>query len=988
VVGLRVAVLGPTEAEVDGTPVTLRSVRQRRLLAALVLWRQGASTSRLADAVWGDALPKDPSGALANQVSRLRGVLGEVAIESVSGGYRLGSTVEVDVDGLDEDMVGDAPAGSPYEDLDVEDARVEAARLSEQLLSLRESRAEELLRDGNIETAASEAAALTAEHPLRERGTIVLAQALAAMGRRVEALRALDELRVRFVRDLGVDPSSEVLAVHRRLLGDDRSTVRRRPVHSASPLIGREVLIADVSAAIRTHRLVTVTGPGGVGKTAVAFAVGERAGTDIIDFVPLGVLRPGDDVAAAVAAQLNIDRGGETSLLQRITDVLAYEPGVLILDNAEHVLDGTTALVGELLARTPVRLLLTSRVRLGHADEHIVEMPTLSVTGDDGGTACELFVARARSARPGWEPTSPSEIIDICRRLDGLPLAIELAAAHLASRTLTELAGDLDHPVELLGDHTAGRPGLRGVVARSIRLLDPVDRTILHYAATFRGGVTADTLRTACRGIADERVVRGAVHRLVRASLLTQAERRYGTRYRLLETIRACVIDSTDGSEGELGARHAEAMLDLLEQGAVDAYGPDEPSWAERLVDERSNVLAALEHFAVAGDASRAARLAIAAYLIGIPRRHVDLLELPATAARLAEQSDIIDPALMVEILGLEADAAAYRGDSSRARGLIRLANGISASPHAHRYCEAVAADLALYSGDIEAAVDHLHRARVGFAQRDQPALSAWMSATIPLARSHGRHPDDQVGDALAALDAAEGTACPSTIAFARYVYAEVLRPRDRDEARQQHERALKEALSVDAFFVAALVRLSLATDATDRGDAHRSAVLLGETITDWLRLGNWAQQAITLRAAALLLARSNRHSAAVTILFGLDHVADHAAWGAEATTIATAMEASRRSLSEADLAAARDTAADLDRVQVVTHALTALDEIQSRPDSEHSRTPTRYWPRTSPERVPVGVAGSSPERRVPDSHLQLLVLKFAGLTAGSRDES
>lgn len=927
--GLRIAVLGTTEAEVDGTRVTLRSVRQRRLLAALVLWRQGASASRLADAVWGDELPKDPSGALANQVSRLRGALGEAVIEGVSGGYRLGSTVEADIDDLDDEVVGDRPAGSPYEDLDVEDARVEAARLTEHLLSLRERRAEALLRDGDIGTAASHAAALTAEHPLRERGAIVLAQALAAMGRRAEALRVLDELRARLVRDLGVDPSSEVVAVHRRLLGDDRSTVRRRPVHRASPLVGREDVIADVSAALRTHRLVALTGPGGVGKTAVAFAVGERAGTDVIDFVPLGAVRPGDDVVAAVAAQLNIDRGDATSLLQRITDVLAYEPGVLILDNVEHVLDGTNALVGELLVRTPVRVLLTSRVRLGHADEHIVELPTLSVTGDDGGAACELFVARARRACPGWEPTGPSEVISICRRLDGLPLAIELAAAHLASRTLTELADDLDDLVDLLGDQTAGRPGLRGVVARSIRLLDPVDRTILRYAAAFRGGVTIDTLRTACRGIADERVVSGAVHRLVRASLLTRTERRYGTRYGLLETIRACVSDGTDGSAGELADRHAAAMLELLEQGAVDAYGPGEPDWAERLGDERSNVLAAFQHFVAAGDASRGARLATAAYLIGIPRRHVDLLELPATAVRLADESGPVDRALLVEVLGLDADAAAYRGNPSRARELIGLANGIAAPPAAHRYCEAVAADLALYSGDIDAAVDHLHRARAGFAQRDQPALSAWMSATIALARAHGGHPDDQVGDARTALDAAEGTACPSTIAFARYVYAEVLRPRDRDEARQQHERALKEALSVDAFFVAALVRLSLATDATDRGDTHRSAVLLGETITDWLRLGNWAQQAVTLRAAALLLARSNRHSGAVTILLGLDHVADHPAWGTEAAAIATVMDAARRSLSDAELVAAANTAADLDRVQLVTHALTALNEIQ-----------------------------------------------------------
>ncbi|HWI02514.1 MAG TPA: hypothetical protein VNT52_01565, partial [Acidimicrobiales bacterium] len=355
----------------------------------------------------------------------------------------------------------------------------------------------------------------------------------------------------------------------------------------------------------------------------------------------------------------------------------------------------------------------------------------------------------------------------------------------------------------------------------------------------------------------------------------------------------------------------------------------DEPAWAERSADARVDTIAAFEHFTRVADASSATRVAIAAYVIGIPRRHVDVSSLPTAAAKLAAETGGLDPTLIAETLGLAADTAAYAGNSEMAFDLIGRARRIPAPEHAYRYADAVAADLALYAGDIERAVDHLERARAGFEERAQPALAAWMRATIALARTYGCHPDDQVGDALDALADAERTECPSTIAFARYVLAEVLRPRDADEAVRQLERALDDALTVDAFFVAGLARVSLASDAAARGQFGRSAALHRLAITEWERLGNWAQQATTLRSAALLNAQAARHGAALTILLALDALEDQDPWGADAEAVGATMEFARRTLSQRDLDSAATTAAGLSRLQLVGFTIETLGQLQ-----------------------------------------------------------
>lgn len=937
--GVRVAVLGPTEVWRDGLVVPMRSRRQRRFVAALVLWRHsGASADRLADAVWPDGMPSDPRGALANQVGRLRSLLGSEFIDAVPGGYRLGASIVCDIDELEAataDTTADPLAaarlwrGGPFEDLDGDDALAEAARLTERFLSSREAHAQSLLREGDAIAAIEVARPLADAHPFRERARLVLAEALAATGRRADALGALDDLRRRLVSELGVDPSSTVDALHRRLLGDARSTIRRRPVHAAGPLVGRDDLLASTLASLEAHRVVTLTGPGGVGKTALAVHVAAAVDVELVDFVELGPVVRDDDVAPTIAAHLGLDAMAGEAWLRRITDVLAFEAGVIVLDNAEHVADGVARLVDELMRRTPLSVLLTSRIRLGHPHEHVIDVPPLAV-GDDGhGPAVDLFVERAASVRADWRAQDPTQVAALCARLDGLPLAVELAAALLATRTLEEITGDLARPLDLLGPVGAATTGLRDVLARSFVLLDAADQDALVRAGAFLGGFTAADLANVLDD-RDSTVVTKTMDRLVRSSLVGRQDRRYGTRYRLLETVRDFVREQQPLTQSGLTDRHAGAVLAACEHGASAAFGPSEAAWAQRIGDERPNILAAFRHLCETRDAAGALRLAVASYLIALPRRHVDLGLLPSIAVELAGAATDVDPGLLVEAMGLAADAAVFAGELSLARRLIADARRADAPEHAHRYVDAVTADLALYAGDIERAAANHERARRAFERCGEIALAAWMGASMPLARSYGHHPDDQVGDALRALDTALATQCPSTIAFSRYAYAEVLRPRDPAEANRQLTAAIAEALAVDAFFVAALARLSLATDASARGEHRTSAQLHREVIAEWQRLGNWTQQWNTLRTAAILLSRAGRHEHAYTILAALDHLADNEAWGADANAIAAAQTTARRILTTQQVAEATDHARLLSRLELVEYSTRALEQVHT----------------------------------------------------------
>ncbi|MFE1268048.1 BTAD domain-containing putative transcriptional regulator [Streptomyces sp. NPDC058758] len=598
-------------------------------------------------------------------------------------------------------------------------ARATAARLDEQRLSALEERAEARLALGLHAEVADELGVPVALHPLRERLRAVHLRALYLAGRQSEALTGYEEVRTRLAEELGVDPGPELAALHRAILTQSaeltpapRPTPALVPTSAPAPalgpvsapapvsasasasesapapvlapvpaaltgLIGRDAAVEEIGALLRTSRLVTLTGSGGVGKTRLALAAAARAagafpgGVRLVELASLD--RAGDgrrratalaEVREAVgrAAGVRDDvppaPGTEPpSLVDRIARALGDAPVLLVLDNCEHVVEPVAALVARLLAAAPaLRILATSQVPLGLTGEHLHEVPPLPrpeagerPDPEDVGRfgAVELFVARARAAAPGFvlDAATAASVVAICRRLDGIPLALEMAATRVRALGVREVAARLDDRFRLLAvgarDAPARQRTLRSVLDWSWDLLGPGEQAVLRRLAVHADGCSLDAAEEVCAPfthvphpagaprpdgaphISDAPHTADAVEpadvldllaRLVDASLVVAApDGTDGTvRYRLLESVAAYGEERLrEAGETEAVRRaHRTYYLRLAERAEPLLRGAEQAYWLRRLDAETANLRGALDSAVSAGEAGTALRLA------------------------------------------------------------------------------------------------------------------------------------------------------------------------------------------------------------------------------------------------------------------------------------------------------------------------------------------------------------------------------------------
>ncbi|PWV76985.1 Transcriptional regulatory protein, C terminal [Prauserella marina] len=564
---VRFGLLGPLAVwNDDGVPVRVPEGKIRALLASLLLAEGNAvSAGRLADDLWGQDLPGNPVNTLQTKVSQLRRTLAGAALVHGPSGYAL----TVPADALDvarfralvrkakpgTDAAGRARVlsealalwrGEPLADFAGEPFAIPfAAQLGEEKLGAREDLAEARLELGEGAAVVDELGTLVEEHPLRERVRALHLRALYQAGRQAEALRGYRDFRALLVGELGLEPGPELREVHAAMLRQDpvlRPSSERRPPLPVplTELVGRDDAVRTVTGLLTTHRLVTLTGPGGVGKTRLATAAAavvdtapeasggvwlvELAGIDRHSCAGESGANQGEWVLDAVASVLGVRdlpaSPGVAERAGRLAEAVRGRDLLLVLDNCELVVESVAVVTAALVRAAPsLRVLATSRQPLGIAGELVWPVPPLGIPSGvhaEGEatestvaairefSAVRLFAARAAEAVPGFalEPANAAAVAAICRRLDGLPLALELAATKLRALGIGEVLTRLDDRFRLLDsghrDAPARQRTLRALIDWSWELLDEVERTVLSRLAVHAEGCDIAAAEAVC----------------------------------------------------------------------------------------------------------------------------------------------------------------------------------------------------------------------------------------------------------------------------------------------------------------------------------------------------------------------------------------------------------------------------------------------------------------------------------------------------------
>jgi predicted ATPase/DNA-binding SARP family transcriptional activator len=737
--------LGPLEVRADsGALLEVGGARLRALLIVLALDPgRVVTTARLIDALWEDQVPAGATNALQALVSRLRRAAPGIAVKPHPAGYQL----DLDPDAVDvrrferlaargRDQLRHDPQaaaetlrsalelwrGPALADVaGARFAREPIARLEELRLSAIQDRTEAELRLGAGESLVAELEALVVAEPLREPLVGQLMRALHAAGRPGAALVAYEGVRGRLADQLGTDPSAELVALHTELL---RAAPPPGPQALAAPVatnlraeltsfVGRDRELSEVGRLLDASRLTTLTGPGGAGKTRLAVEAARVALTTMPDGVWLVELAPvsdGGEVAQTALATLGlrdqalIARGplggpmpdGGVEPLGRLVAALSGKAALLVLDNCEHLVEAAAAVADRILRTCPrIRIVATSREPLGITGETLwpVEPLSLPPPGADAATAVgypavRLLADRAGAARPGFAVTvaNVGAVVRICRALDGMPLAIELAAARLRAMTPDEVAARLDDRFRLLtgGSRTAlpRHQTLRAVVDWSWELLSEAERALCRRLSVFAGGATVAAAEEVCAG---GPVARGDVLHLlttlVDKSLLVARHDERGTRYRMLETIRAYGQErlAEAGERETLRVAHAAYFFGLAAAAEPQLRAADQLAWLDRLSADHDNLHAALRGAIAAGDAAAAVEavglLGWYWWLRGHRAEGADLtdaaLALPGGAQDQARAVSYAMGALLV----LDS-----RQDTARGRAWFRSAAAISAT--------------------------------------------------------------------------------------------------------------------------------------------------------------------------------------------------------------------------------------------------------------------------------------------------------------------
>ncbi len=895
-VQVNVGVLG--QVTINGRVV--RSLRQARLLAALALDLDAAVThDRLIEMVWSSDLPEDPTAALHTVVSRLRAALPvDVMVISVPGAYRLDAAPDtIDIQAVDAWHRGDTSTspqerldlavrlralyrGVPFGDLEVVDAITTRERFLELGRQLVEAQAAALCSLGRPSEAADVLRPLLRDEPTREDAVAQFMRASYEAGRQTDALAAYAELRRVSREEFGLEPSPRLAELELAIL--DHSLVISAGTAYVSPLtrrelppipftafIGRDEHLQQLVALTPARRLITILGPGGIGKTRLALELAHALATSgkNVAFVELAETGADADVAGLVAGALNVASQSGLDRSRATAEHIGMHRAVLILDNCEHVVVEVHALLTVLLATCPnLTIVATSREPIAIAGEQRWPLRGLAPQA-----AHSLFTERARAADPDGLQDNDAALVDtLCTRLGGVPLSLELAAAALATIGLHDVVRGFDDPLAMPRDNrptTASRHrDARAVVEWSYNLLSDEDRAAFNRLGVFAGTFSFDDVKA----VHGPKVAR-QVSSLVERSLVMRTTDDGPTRYEMLETMRAFAREQRGVFFSEDQQQHASWAVEFARQCEALLTGPDEAEAFRRLHAAFTNIRQAYEWLSHHGPAdalaslmqsmviwgwqcdnaevmqwamttstkititdSDAAVTAAAAATVALSRSG-DLRAATANAARLVERAETAEPNVAAFAFYAAAEVAIFSGrfDDAAKFGERAAADGARCGAQGLEFFGMVDAALAhTYRGDLTAADTWVERA----SERAQQLNSQHARSWVEMCRGdRANHTDPE--RARLHYERCLGLCAPITSSFlqgvaessrAEYLVRRAVALNDLGPYASQLERW--RAVEAWTFVLETLRRLTI--DLTRCGEFHEAAVLLGVVLS------------------------------------------------------------------------------------------------------------------------------------------------------------
>jgi predicted ATPase/DNA-binding SARP family transcriptional activator len=931
-------VLGPMEAVRGGQVLPVKGRQRRLLLATLLLHRnQVVSVDHLIDVLFGDHPPERAGGTVQSYVSRLRHDLGggDDLVQTRTPGYVLvvedgdldASRFQRQVASVGEDIESDplrsravlegalslwrGPAFSEFvDDLGL---AAEKTRLDETRQRALEQLADTHLALDDAPGAIALLETCIADRPLRESFRAKQMLALYRCGRHPEAVRAYQRFHAELSTELGLQPSTALANLEKLILQQDPSLDRRPPgkcgsvvppplnrapvpdtgggPHVPLPLplntfIGRDEDLRELGELLSGSRMVTLTGPGGVGKTRLALRLAEANADRFSDGVwlcDLAAIREPSLAVDAVTTALDVQRHQDSSTLDSLIEVLRPRQLLVVLDNCEHVLASIGDVAEVVLRACPnVTLLATSREPLAVEGERVwivrpLGLPVPAETDLNASLACpsvRLFVDRATSAHSQFKFTQASvaAVIEICRRLDGIPLAIELAAARVRSMTVTDVSAGLDERFRLLTSGRRSEPRhqtLLAAVEWSYDLLDATEQALFCRLAVFAGSFTREDVEQVC---SDDTMsasdARARLPALVDKSMVAADTGSVSTRYSLLETLREFGRQrmDDDGTAGDLQDNHTRHFVSTVEHAATELDGPGETRSSVRFDHAFDDLRIAFRRALRQGDRDVAMRLVVGTREYALRSIRYELFTW--AEAVLSATLDPLDHPLTSLVLAVAAYGRFVRGELESAMTISERSLAVERDmglPSCGLNLRTMG-NVLYYQGRTDEAADVCRRMTQAARESGDNARLVHALYMSSVGQTSAGRTDESCDLAEEALRVAEQIDNPTALASARYAQAMTLEVLDPPRAASILEAVSAHGAVAGNRWIVAFAKTELASLAARRGELDQALRLASDVIDTWYRGGDWANQWLTLRHVAGVFAQRGDHIEAATL--------------------------------------------------------------------------------------------------------------------------